>query len=295
MAALLGVVGKRIDYLKVCQKCGLESDKWKKITEEAKKTILNTLVSYREDISVEIATALISCIAEDSTLLTDEDRQILIDSITSKTRHSDVGYVDYIDNQPAAAANVFARRSKQTLYNIENYLTHELWKGLREAHVNRQVVYTKITFLLVQLGLHRPREKFWGHLVGFIQWATEGSTANFRQMDRDMLKAKWNEARSTVNVDFDAPDEYPSTPAILMQTHPAIFRRAYEGMEHPILPPSTLDLGALAMLKSTTGCRSTKTQLHNNSTGRMERHRSTLETMLVFGKLCPQRLPSELY
>ena len=277
MAALLGVVGKRIDYLKACQKCGMESNKWQKITEEAKKTILNTLVSYREDISVETATALISCIAEDSTLLTDEDRQVLIDSITSKTRHSDVGYVDYIDNQPAAAANVFARRSKQTLYHIENYLTHELWKGLREAHVNRQVVYTKITFLLVQLGLHRPRETFWGHLVGFVQWATEAPMDNPRT-DRDMLKARWSEARLTMDVDFSAPAVYPMVPAMLMQTHPDIYRRAYVDDE-PSLPPPTMDVQYLEVLKATTGCRKTKTIMFKGTTARMERHRVALETI----------------
>ena len=48
----------------------MESDKWLKITEDARVTILNTLVSYREDISVEIASALITCISEDCTLFT---------------------------------------------------------------------------------------------------------------------------------------------------------------------------------------------------------------------------------
>ena len=160
MAALLPLVSKRINYLKACSRCGIESDKWLKLQEEAKGAILNTLVSYRGAISVEIASALITCIAEDCTLFTTDCRQVLIDSITSKTRDCDMGCVNYIDEQPAAAATVLARRSKQTLYHIENYLTHAIWKGLREAHVNRQVVYTQIGRLLVHLGLHRPKQKF---------------------------------------------------------------------------------------------------------------------------------------
>ena len=107
--------------------------------------------------------------------------------------------------------------------------------------------------------------------------------------DREILKAKWNEARLTMDLDCEAPDTYPRTPDMLLLTHPAIYHRAYVGNEQPILPPSTMDADSLEILKNTTGCRSTKGCQYNDHTVRLTRHRSTLETMLVLGKLCPQR------
>ena len=52
--------------------------------------------------------------------------------------------------------------------------TQKIWQELREPNLNRQMVYLEITRLLVQLGMHRPQEKSWGHLVGTLQWAMEG-------------------------------------------------------------------------------------------------------------------------
>ena len=293
MAMLLPLVHKRLDYLKACKKCGMEPDKWMKFTDEARVAILNAVASYPKGISLDIAQAMIMSISEDEELFTPTCRHVLIDSINSKTSNIDTASDDSYNSQPAAAAPAVGRRSKQILYSIENYLTYTIWKGLREAHVNRQAMYTLIGRLLVQLGLHRPKEIFWGHLVGFVQWATESSMPNVSS-DREMLKAKWNEARLTMDLDFEAPDTYPRTPDMLLLTHPAIFHRAYVGNEQPILPPSTMDADSLEILKNTTGCRSTKGCLYNDHTVRMTRHRSTLETMLVFGKLCPQRLPGEL-
>ena len=109
-----------------------------------------------------------------------------------------------------------------------------------------------------------------------------------------MLKAKWSEARLTMDLDCDAPADYPRTPDIFMHTHPAIFRRAYVGNEQPLLPPSTMDADSLEILKNTTGCRSTKTSGFHDRSMIVQRHHLALETMLVLGKLCPQRLPGEL-
>ena len=102
-----------------------------------------------------------------------ECRQALIDSINSKTSRNDMGRSDNTDEQQAAAVPALAKRSKQSLHNIKNYLTNSIWKRLIAVQVNRDSVYLDIAKLLVKLGLHRPQETFWGHLVGFIQWATE--------------------------------------------------------------------------------------------------------------------------
>ena len=84
-------------------------------------------------------------------------------------------------------------------------------------------------------------------------------------------------------------------PTTLMETHPHIYLRAYVGNEQPIRPPSRKDIHSLDVLKQTSGCRSTKALLYKDPSVRMERHRLALETMLVLGKLCSQRLPGELY
>ena len=140
-----------------------------KLSQETKTTILKTVSGYPGDISADTASALIACISEDLELFSPECRQTLIDSIISKTLQSDMGCSDNIDEQQATVATGLVQCNEQSLYHIENYLTHAIWKRLRAVDVDREGVYLEIAKLLVRLGLHRPEETFWGHLVGFIQ------------------------------------------------------------------------------------------------------------------------------
>ena len=289
MAMLLPLVHKRCDYLKACKKCGMEPDKWMKFTDEARVTILNAVASYPKGISLDIAQALIISISEDISLFTPTCRQVLIDSINSKTSNIDTASDDSYNSQQAAATPPLGRRTKQTMYNIENYMTYVIWKGLRESHVNRQAMYTLIGRLLVQLGLHRPKEIFWGHLVGFVQWATDSSIANVSS-DREMLKAKWNEARLTMDLDCEAPDTYPRTPDMLLLTHPAIFHRAYVGNEQPTLPPSTKDMHSLNVLKA-TGCRTTKATVYQDPSVILQRHHYSSRNHVGARKAVPATPP----
>ena len=125
---------------------------------------------------------------------------------------------------------------------------------IRAVHVNREAVPLEIAKILVQLGLHRPKEKFWGHLLGFIQWATEAPSDN-PHCDRDMLKAMWNEAKT----------------AMLMETHAQIYLRAYLGNEQPTLPPSTKDMHSLDVLKP-IGCRTTTATVYQDAYVVLQRH-----------------------
>ena len=94
----------------------------------------------------------------------------------------------------------------------------------------------------------------------------------------------------------DAPTDYPKKPSMLMDTHPGIYLRTYGGDEQPILPPATKNIHSLNILKTTTGCRNTKTNGFPDPCNMMlQRHHLAFETMLVLGKLCPQRRPGELY
>ena len=138
------------------------------------------------------------------------------------------------------------------------------------VHVNREAVHLEIAKLLVQLGLHRPKETFWGHLLGFIQWATEAPIDN-PHCDRDMLKAMWNEAKTNVALHCDAPTDYPVMPAMLMETHAHIYLRAYVGNEQPTLPPSTKDMHSLDVLKA-IGCRTTTATVYQDAYVVLQRH-----------------------
>ena len=100
-------------------------------------------------------------------------------------------------------------------------------------------MHLEIAKLLVQLGLHRPKEKFWGHLLGFIQWATEAPIDN-PHCDRDMLKA-------------------------------LVYLRAYLGNEQPTLPPSTKDMHILDVLKA-IGCRTTTATVYQDAYVVLQRH-----------------------
>ena len=136
-------------------------------------------------------------------------------------------------------------------------------------------------------------ETFWIHLLNFIQWATDAPMDN-PYSARDTLKALWAEAKSKSNM-ADGPTEYPVDPITLMETHPHIYLRAYVGNEQPIRPPPGKDILSLNVLKQATGCRSTKTSGSHDRSMIVQRHHLALETMLVLGKLCQQRLPGELY
>ena len=206
-----------------------------------------------------------------------------------------MGCPDNIDEQQATDATACVHCNKQSLYHIENYFTPGMWKLLRADQLNREVLYVEIAKFLVQLGLSRPEEKFWGHLVGFIQWANEVPMDN-PYNDIDLLKAVWNEAKFTAPLHCEAPIVYPRYPSMLMDRYPGIYMRTYVGADQPIQPPATMNIHSLNILKTTTGCRNTKTNGFPDPCNMMlQRHHLALETMLVLGKLCPQRLPGELY
>ena len=77
-----------------------------------------------------------------------------------------------------------------------------------------------------------------------------------------------------------------------METHPELYHRAYPGHDLPIEPPKHLDYMKLRMLRSTTGSRITKKPLLVGAP--LQWHLMALETMLVLGKLRPQRLLGEV-
>ena len=298
MAGILNAVASRTKFLAVCYKANMDRDATRKLAEQCKTLILKQVSDYPGELSLHDAGALIRCISEDLELFSSECRQELIDCINSKTSRNDIQPSDNIVGQQAVADRAHTRHPKQQLYYIENYFPNCIWRRLISVHVNRELVYLDIAKLLIKLGLTRPEEKCWAHLVGFIQWATEVPMEN-PYNDRDLLKQAWNEAKCAAPWPCAAPIVYPRYPSDLVDTYPGIYTRAYYGADVPVRPPlsKTGKEHSLTILKSTTPCRNTKgnsfADLHPEMM--LQRYHLVLETMLVFGKLRPQRLRGQLY
>ena len=298
MTGILNAVASRTKYLAVCLNANVDRDATMKLAEQNKTAILKLVSDYPRELSLDAAGAMIRCISQDLEMFSPECRQELIDCINSKTSRNDMQPFDIIDEQQAAAASAHRRQAKQELFYIENYLTNAIWRRLIAVQVNRESVYLDIAKLLIKLGLSRPEEKFWAHLVGFIQWATEVPMEN-PYNDRDLLKQAWNEAKCAAPWPCAAPIVYPRYPSELVGTYPGIYTRTYVGADVPVRPPPSKNamLYCLNILKTTTPCRNTKGSAFMDFPPdlMLQRCHLVLETMLVFGKLRPQRLRGQLY
>ena len=255
MAALLPSIQARIKHLKTCKKAGLSGDSYMKMVCETRTIILTAITNYPKTIPVETASALIQSVVEDAELFDLQDRCAIVESVNSKTCQNDhIGQIaDPRGNDRFANEKLLPI---QSMYNVENYLTQKIWSRLREHNVNRSMVYLEITKLLVQLGLQRPREQIWGHLVGTLQWAMEGRLDNPLK-ERDSLKRYFVQCRTVMNCKIDAPIEYPKEPFQLLDHYPGLYHRTYTN-DLPIQPPVSLDTHTLNVLKTTIGCRSTR-------------------------------------
>ena len=255
MASLLPVINARINHLKTCKRAGVGGESLQKTIDDTRTIILDHIAKFPKAIPVETASALINAVLEDNDLFGIEDRCAIVDSVNSKTCQHDV-----ISDIPGARNDRVAvdrTAPRQSMYNVENYFTQKIWHRLREPNMNKHMVYLEITKLLVQLGLHRPIEKFWGHLVGTIQWAVDGRLSQ-PLADRDQLKKLFTQCRAHMHAKVDAPTEFPLMPSELLEQYPALYHRAYTNGEQPVLAPSSMDVHTLNILKATTGCRSTR-------------------------------------
>ena len=186
MAALLPTVQARINHLRCCKNAGMGGDGYLNCVRETTTIILNCITNFQHSIPVESASAIITSVVDDPNLFSLADRQAIVESINAKTCQND--HVPTIADQ--RGNDRFTNEKllpRQSMYHVENYFTQKIWSKLGEHNVNRTMVYLEISKLLVQLGLQRPQEKFWGHLVGTLQWALEGRLDNPLR-ERDALK-----------------------------------------------------------------------------------------------------------
>ena len=120
---------------------GMKADAVIRISQQEATNIVNRVSTYPRTISVETASALVNCISEDLEMFSPESRQLLIDSINSKTSRGDNVPFDNSDVQTATVANAAVLRERQSMYHIENYLTQAMWKRLCAVHLNLSLIH----------------------------------------------------------------------------------------------------------------------------------------------------------
>ena len=214
------------------------------------ENILNHISNYPRSIPVETASALISSVCENPDVFSLQDRAAIIDRVNGKACSDDPEPDDKLVDDPELGDTIDYHElsPRQSMFHVENYFPQSIWQKLRDPNLNREVPYLEIAKLLVQLGMHRPREDFWDLLVCALQWATEGKLTQLT-CHRETLKAVFTQCMSHMNVQIEAPTEYPMLPNTLAETHPALYHRSYESSDPPILPPSTLDTHTLNAVK----------------------------------------------
>ena len=256
MAALLPTVQARIVHLQTCKKAGMQGDSYLKIVSDTKTHILNMIANYPHSIAVETASAIIQSIVEDTDLFDLQARCAIVESVNAKTCQND--HVPTVaDQRGNDRFNNEKLLPRQSMYHVENYFTQKIWTMLRESNSgNRTMVYLEIGRLLASVGMQRPQEKFWGHLVGTLQWALEGRLDNPLR-ERDALKRMFVQCRQVMNYKPDAPIEYPKDPNTLLEDYPGVYHHAYKN-QPPMPPPYSLDTHTLNVLKASIGCRSTR-------------------------------------
>ena len=174
MATLLPTVQARINHLRCCKNAGMGGDAYLKCVREATQIIISCITNFRHSIPVESASALITSVVDDPNLFSLADRQAIVESINEKTSQNDhvPAVADQRGNDRFGTEKLMPR---QSMYHVENYFTQSTSTMLHECtSSNRTMVYLKIGRLLVSVGMQRPQENFWGHLVGTLQWAMEG-------------------------------------------------------------------------------------------------------------------------
>ena len=256
MAALLPTVQARINHLRCCKNAGMGGDAYLNCVRETTTIIINCITNFRHSIPVESASALITSVVDDPNLFSLADRQAIVESINEKTSQNDhvPAVADQRGNDRFGTEKLMPR---QSMYHVENYFTQKIWTMLRESNSgNRTMVYLEIGRLLASVGMQRPQEKFWGHLVGTLQWALEGRLDNPLR-ERDALKRMFVQCRAVMNYKPDAPIEYPKDPNTLLEEYPGVYHHAYKN-QPPMPPPYSLDTHTLNVLKASIGCRSTR-------------------------------------
>ena len=242
------MVEDRVNHLKSCNAAGIGGNTFLACRDDTVRAIKTEIKNATRSISAETAGSVIRIVCEENELFGEECRCETVDSVQRNTCSDDTTdqTADPDLTDKLADDKLLPR---QSMYYVENYFTPSIWQQLGAPEFNRGL-FVEIMRLLCNLGMHRPREEFWDHLCGTLQWATGGKLTGPFEPDKEVLQYLLSNFEFEMQLSGEAPTEYPRHPHVLLETHPHLFGRAYTIAQQPIAPPSLLDTNMLAQLKS---------------------------------------------
>ena len=247
MSALLTMVEDRVNHFKSCKAAGICGNTFLACRDDTVRAIKNEITNATRSISAETAGSVIRIVCEESELFGEECKCEIVDSVQRNTCSDDT--TDQTADPDLADKLADDKLlPRQSMYYVENYFTPSIWEQLGAPEFNRGL-FVDIMRLLSNLGMRRPREEFWDHLCGTLQWATGGKMHGPFEPDKEVLQYLLENYDFEMNWRDHTPMEYPRHPRVLQETHPHLYDRAYTVAQQPIAPPSLLDTNILAQLK----------------------------------------------
>ena len=148
-----------------------------------------------------------------------------------------------------------AHRKKQTMDNIQNYMTAALWDHMRKGDDHLHVL-VDVAKLIVNLGVMFPSEKLFGKIVALIGFCHCGPLPPPMQLLKE-VKGNYRAYRgnthsfqmggyvpTAVRRKDMGPQVYPQCPSELLTSHPHLHRRAYKETI-PVQIPAWVDQAKL--------------------------------------------------
>ena len=148
-----------------------------------------------------------------------------------------------------------AHRKKQTMDNIQNYMTAALWDHMRKGDDHLHVL-VDVAKLIVNLGVMFPSEKLFGKIIALIGFCHCGPLPPPMQLlkeVKDNYRAYRGNTHSfqlggyvptAVRCKDIGPQVYPQCPSDLLTSHPHLHRRAYKATI-PVQIPAWVDQAKL--------------------------------------------------
>ena len=167
-----------------------------------------------------------------------------------------------------------AHRKKQTMDNIQNYMTAALWDHMRKGDDHLHVL-VDVAKLIVNLGVMFPSEKLFGKIIALIGFCHCGPLPPPMQLlkeVKDNYRAYRGNTHSfqlggyvptAVRCKDIGPQVYPQCPSELLTSHPHLHRRAYKATI-PVQIPAWVDQAKLHhCMAQNTICRKTDRRHHS--------------------------------
>ena len=203
------------------------------------------------------AAELIKCLSA-TDVFNDADRDRLVHGIEGRVDlHAD-------DSPPTTESTRMHEQGhspqhpdKQSIENIDNYIPATIW-DLLDRGADQQIVYAKVSKLLIDLGIIHPKEILFAHISVILGQCYRGTMPPQMTLIQ-LVKAEYKAQRSYRPSQVVGPQVYPSQPYTLLTTHADLYNLAYNDSE-PCPIPDWVDLEVLKQSLSQAVCRITNSK-----------------------------------